>query len=154
MICSISETEMEVRMSEAETAPASGRRGKPWTGEEDRMLYDGFVAGESLDGLALLHKRGKGGIRSRLQKMRLIDRFGEVVDPPPPFKAPERKRAAKPEVAPVPPEDTTMRPVFSMTAPDGWQVEIHSNRSLDKGQAERLAWILRGAAKPPAPVSQ
>jgi hypothetical protein len=138
-------------MSEAEAVSVGGgRKGKPWTGEEDRQLYDGFVAGESLDGLAVLHKRGKGGIRSRLQKLRLIDRFGEIVDPPPPFAVPKRKRAAKPEIV----EDTTLRPVFSMTAPDGWQVEIQSNRSLDKGQAERLAWILRGAAKPPAPVSQ
>jgi hypothetical protein len=138
-------------MSEAETAPVVGRKGKPWTGEEDRLLYDGFVAGESLDGLAVLHQRGKGGIRSRLQKMRLIDRFGQIADPPPPFAVPERKRVVKSETPPV--EDTSLRPVFSMTAPDGWQVEIQSNRSLDKGQAERLAWILRGAAKPPAPPS-
>ncbi len=138
-------------MSEAETAPTVGRKGKPWTAEEDKLLYEGFVAGESLDGLAILHQRGKGGIRSRLQKMRLIDRFGQISDPPPPFAVPERKSAVKRQAPPA--EDPSLRPVFSMTAPDGWQVEIQSNRGLDKGRAERLAWILRGAAKPPAPPS-
>jgi hypothetical protein len=142
-------------MSDARTGPDKGRRGKPWTAEEDRLLYDRFVDRQTIDELVLLHQRGAGGIRSRLQKLRLVDRFGEAVVPTPPFRAPERKSPAKPAAAPVPGpvESAELRPVFSMTAPDGWQVEIQSNRALDKGQAERLAWILRGAAKPPAPIS-
>jgi hypothetical protein len=139
-------------MSDAEPVPVIERKGKPWTEEEDRLLYDRFIDRQTIESLVLMHQRTVGGIRSRLQKLRLIDRFGEVTDPPPRFWVRVRRRAAK---APAPAEaDDELRPVFSMTAPDGWQVEIQSNRVLDKGQAERLAWILRGAAKPPVPASQ
>jgi len=130
------------------------RKGKPWTAEEDRRLYDGFLAGETIDALVAAHGRGAGGIRSRLHRLGLVDRFGEIVDPPPAFKAPERKRAAKPEAAPAPVEERVMRQVFSMTAPDGWQVEIQSNHPLDKPLADRLAWIIRGAARPGGSASQ
>ena len=142
-------------MDDAETAPAGERKGKAWTEEEDRRLYDGFLAGQTLEALVSSHQRSGGGIRSRLQKLRLVDRFGEIVDPPPRFAVPKRKRAALPEAAPaVQPEDREMRPVFSMIAPDGWQVEIQSNLPLDKPLADRLAWIIRGAARPAGQASQ
>ena len=144
-------------MSDAETAPAGERKGKAWSEEEDRRLYDGFLAGMSIEALVSAHHRSGGGIRSRLQKLRLVDRFGEIVDPPPPFAAPERKRAAKPEAVTMSTPvdvDRTMRPVFAMTAPDGWQVEIQSNQPLDKPLADRLAWIIRGAARPAGSASQ
>lgn len=127
------------------------RQGKPWTEEEDTLLYDSFVAGQPLEVIAAVHQRGEGGIRSRLRLLGLIDRYGEVIDPPPPFVRPERKRA-------VPVKEKALvaagglKLAFAATTPDGWQIEIKSNRLLDRGLRERLDLMLQGALDTDAAV--
>lgn len=133
-------------MSEAETETVlPGRQGKPWTGEEDRLLYDSFVAGQPMTLIASVHQRGEGGIRSRLRLLGLIDRYGEIIDPAPPFAAQDRKRAVK-AAKDAPPPVPHLPRAFSALTPDGWEVEIRSNRVLDQALAERLGWMLRGAS--------
>lgn len=130
-------------MADEETTPVPERQGKSWTEEEDTLLYDSFVAGQPLEVIASVHQRGEGGIRSRLRLLGLIDRYGEVIDPPPPFAVPERKRngaAKEKSVAAV-----GLRLAFTVTTPDGWQVEIKSNRPLDRSLGERLGLMLEGA---------
>lgn len=132
-------------MEDSGTAALPGRRGKPWSEEEDRLLYDSFIAGQPLETLASVHQRGQGGIRSRLQRLRLIDQFGEIIDPPPPFSAPKPRRQKT-----VRAEEEVMKVAFAVTAPDGWQLEIRSNRALDRPLAERLDLMLKGVLDGPS----
>ena len=125
-------------MSETEEVSGPARQGKPWSEEEDRQLYASFVAGKPLELIVAAHERGKGGITSRLKRLGLIDRNGEIIDPPPPFDmpAPARPRAA-------------MDLAFAATTVDGWQVEIRSNRILERPLIERLSLMLQGAVAGP-----
>ena len=43
--------------------------GKPWTTAEDKQLTDAFDAQTSIPELATTHKRGVGGVQSRLTKL-------------------------------------------------------------------------------------
>ena len=125
-------------MAETPEAPLPARQGKPWSEEEDRQLYASFVAGKPLELIVTSHERKPGGIRSRLQRLGLIDRHGEIVDPPPPFGPQEpMKKASSLELA------------FAVTTADGWQVEIRSNRTLAKPLVERLNLMLQGAVAGP-----
>jgi len=130
-------------MADEQTAALPERQGKPWTEEEDTLLYDSFVAGQSCEVIAAAHQRGEGGIRSRLRLLGLIDRYGDIIDPPPPFTVPERKRAVPAKNRP--PAGGGLKLAFAVTTPDGWQVEIKSNRPLDRGLRERLDLMLQGA---------
>lgn len=125
-------------MSETNEAPGPARQGKPWSEEEDRQLYASFVAGKPLDLIVASHERGKGGITSRLKRLGLIDRNGEIVDPPPPFDIPEPAKSAP-----------AMDLAFAVTTVDGWQVEIRSNRTLERALIERLSLMLQGAVAGP-----
>jgi len=122
-------------MSETTEASTPARQGKPWSEEENRQLYASFVAGKPLDLIVASHERGKGGITSRLKRLGLIDRNGEIVDPPPPFE----NRASSMDLA------------FAVTTADGWQVEIRSNRMLVRPLVERLNLMLQGAVEGPSP---
>ena len=88
------------------------RRGLVWSVEEERRLYDAFRAGGALSDIATAHDRTRGGIRSHLQVMGLLDDDGVPVEPPPDFaptaaalkrigreKQIEEKRVAKRAVA-------------------------------------------------------
>lgn len=130
-------------MADEETTAMPERQGKPWTEEEDTLLYDSFVAGQNFEVIASVHQRGEGGIRSRLRLLGLVDRYGEVIDPPPPFTPPERKRNGTAKEKPI--AAVGLRLAFTVTTPDGWQVEIKSNRPLDRQLGERLGLMLEGA---------
>lgn len=119
-------------MSETGEVPGPARQGKPWSEEEDRQLYASFVAGKPLDLIVASHERGKGGITSRLRRLGLIDRNGAIVDPPPPF-----------DIAPA------MDLAFAAITVDGWQVEVRSNRTLERPLIERLNLMLQGAVSGP-----
>lgn len=43
--------------------------GKPWTGEEDKILVDAFDAKTTIPELCKAHQRGVGGIQNRLTKL-------------------------------------------------------------------------------------
>lgn len=134
-------------MSEnSEDAVPPPRQGKPWSEEEDRQLYASFVAGKPLDLIVASHERGKGGITSRLKRLGLIGRHGEIVDPPPPFSVPERRRAVPAE---MPEPASGLDLAFAVTTIDGWQVEIRSNRTLGHPLIERLNLMLQGAVGSP-----
>lgn len=51
------------------------RHGRPWTKEEDRQLAKAFKSGKSINLLANMHRRAEGGIRARLEKLGIIDKF-------------------------------------------------------------------------------
>ncbi len=51
------------------TAIAPANHGKPWTPDEDKKLADAFDAQITIPELAKAHKRGIGGIQSRLAKL-------------------------------------------------------------------------------------
>jgi hypothetical protein len=60
----------------AKPAPSNGtdanvpaNHGKPWTSAEDKKLADAFDAQTNITALAKAHKRGVGGIQSRLIKL-------------------------------------------------------------------------------------
>ena len=136
-------------MTETSEASPPARQGKPWSEEEDRQLYASFVAGKPLELIVASHERGQGGITSRLKRLGLIDRHGEIVDPPPSFTVPQRRRAAPAER----PESVKAAPAmdlaFAVTTVDGWQVEIRSNRTLGRPLIERLTMMLQGAVGGP-----
>lgn len=136
---------MEALMDDTEEAPRWERKGKPWLDEEDRQLYDSFVAGQALDAIALQHQRSGGGIRSRLRRLGLIDDYGVVVDPPPDFAPPERRRVPRPD------SGDGMKLIFSVTTGDGWQVQLKSNRTFDEPLVDRLASMLKGTIEDCAP---
>ena len=123
-----------------EETPGPARQGKPWSEEEERQLYASFVAGKPLDLICASHERSNGGIASRLRRLGLIDRNGEIIDPPPPFDIP----------IPAPPKSApAMNLAFAATTVDGWQVEIRSNRTLERPLIERLSLMLQGAVAGP-----
>lgn len=125
-------------MSESNEVSGPARQGKPWTEEEDRQLYASFVAGKPMELIVAAHERGKGGITSRLKRLGLIDRHGEVIDPPPPFELPAPAKAPPP-----------MDLAFAVTTGDGWQVDIRSNRALERPLIERLSLMLQGSVAGP-----
>ena len=45
-----------------------GRQGSSWCQEEDRRVYDAFVAGRDIEMSAKAHGRTEGAIRSRLKE--------------------------------------------------------------------------------------
>jgi hypothetical protein len=58
------------------------RSGKPWTEEEDGQLREAFLLDSNIkiSQLARAHERTDGAIRSRLQKLGLLDPFGNRTD--------------------------------------------------------------------------
>lgn len=97
--------------------------------------------------MASLHQRSAGGIRARLLRLGLIDENGEIVELPPPFAVPERRRSGAVMGQGAADNKPTMRRIFAVTAADGWRIEIKSNRPLNKSMVERLALMLqRGIA--------
>lgn len=136
-------------MSGTPEIPVPARQGKPWSEEEDRQLYASFVAGKPLELIVASHERAKGGITSRLKRLGLIDRHGEIIDPPPAFKLPERKRVTPAEALRALQSDTLLDLAFAVTTVDGWQVEIRSNRMLERPLIERLSLMLQGAVAGP-----
>jgi hypothetical protein len=133
-------------MTDAQTNPSlPTRQGQAWTHQEDRQLYDGFAAGQAIDAMASLHQRSAGGIRARLRRLGLIDETGEVVEPPPPFAVPERRRSTATEGQETAEGKQSMRLIFAATAADGWRIEIKSNRQLNQSMVERLTLMLKGS---------
>ncbi len=53
--------------------PNLGRRGAPWTPDEEDQLRRRFLAGETLLEMAIGHERGVHGIIGRLQRMHLVE---------------------------------------------------------------------------------
>ncbi len=135
-------------MTDTPEAPPAPRQGKPWSEEEDRQLYASFIAGKPLELIVASHERAAGGITSRLKRLGLLGRKGEIIDPPPPFTLPQRRAAAS-----VTPEAVkkaaAMDVAFAVTSVDGWKVEIRSNRTLEKPLIERLVVMLEGAVGGP-----
>ncbi len=64
------------------TARTPLNHGKPWTPAEDTKLVDAFDAHTSIPQLAKTHKRGIGGIQSRLTKLGKLTK-GEYKTYPP-----------------------------------------------------------------------
>jgi hypothetical protein len=67
------------------------RHGHFWFLEEERRLYDGFIAGEPLDSLAQTFGRRESSLVKRLRKLGVIDEDGNRVQPIPDF-APRSRR--------------------------------------------------------------
>ena len=53
--------------------------GKPWNDEEDQELKNAFVGNVEVAEIANIHQRTTGAIRSRLQKLGLMDENGNKV---------------------------------------------------------------------------
>jgi hypothetical protein len=111
---------------------------------EDRQLYDGFLAGQPINTIASVHQRSAGGIHSRLRRLGLIDENGEVVEPPPSFAVPERRRSSAIAGKTAAGSKSIMHLIFAATLADGWRIEIKSNRPLTKSMVERLTLMLQG----------
>lgn len=87
-------------MSETTIPDKPHRHGLAWSEGEERRLYDGFVAGHSMAAMAEAHDRTRGGIRSHLKLLGLIDDEGVTVLPTPayaPTPAAEKRTAQKAE---------------------------------------------------------
>lgn len=71
-------TEALRKIKDKNAPPVKGleNKGKPWSEDEDDKLKDAFLEGSSIEKLAKIHLRTEGSIRSRLEKHRFIDRFG------------------------------------------------------------------------------
>lgn len=136
-------------MTETPDVPTATRLGKPWSEEEDRQLFASFVAGKPLDLIIASHERARGGVTARLKRLGLIGRNGEIIDPPPPFAIPERRRAAPAEGQDVAQKALSMDLAFAVTTVDGWRLEIRSNRMLARPMVERLVTMLEGAVGGP-----
>jgi hypothetical protein len=124
--------------------PLPARQGQAWTNEEDRQLYDGFLAGQPINAIVSVHQRSAGGIGARLRRLGLIGENGEVVEPPPPFAVPERRRSRGMDGHSAGDNKQTIRRIFTVTTADGWHIEIKSNRPLNKSMVERLTLMLQG----------
>ena len=122
--------------------PPAARQGQAWTELEDRRLYDSFLAAQPCDAMAAAHQRSTGGIRARLRRLGLIDENGEVIEPPPPFAVPARRRSNAVEDLGADDDRQPMRLVFALVADDGWRIEIKSNRPFNKAMVERLSLML------------
>jgi hypothetical protein len=119
------------------------RRGQAWSEEEDRQLYEGFLAGHAMDRMASAHQRSIGGIAARLRRLGLIDANGEIVEPPPPFAVPAPRRSKPKESRSAGADGGALSLIFAMAAADGWRVEVRSNRPLNKPMVERLTLMLQ-----------
>ena len=64
-----SPTPAKPAQSNGTTTNAPANHGKPWTPAEDKKLADAFDAQTTIPQLAKAHKRGVGGIQSRLTKL-------------------------------------------------------------------------------------
>ncbi len=125
-------------------AAAHPRQGKAWSAGEDRQLYDSFVDGQPINGLAAVHGRSAGGIRSRLGRLGLIDQNGDVVEPAPPFATVGRAPPTSSADPVTTSEQDAVRSVFAIRTSDGWVVEIKSNQPLSRPMVERLTSMLQG----------
>ena len=69
------------KVKDKNAPPVKGleNRGKPWDEVEDEKLKDAFLEGKTIDELAITHQRTAGSIRSRLEKNRFIDKFGNRI---------------------------------------------------------------------------
>lgn len=65
------------KLSPDKSAPANSHQ--PWSDSLDNELTDKFLQGLSIEELAVFFQRTKGGIRARLEKLRLIDRYGKRI---------------------------------------------------------------------------
>ena len=66
-------------------SPSEGRErslpdnaGKPWNGEEDRLLVEAFDSGASLKQMTVKHCRTEGAIASRLVKLGKVSERSEI----------------------------------------------------------------------------
>jgi hypothetical protein len=66
--------------------------GKPWTMDDERYLYNLYLANPDLQKIAEIMERRLGGIKARLQRLGLLDRSGQKVDPVPEFKSYSRRK--------------------------------------------------------------
>src|SRR5438552_3982074 len=132
-------------MTDTQTEPPlPARQGQAWSSEEDRQLYDSFLAGHPINMMVSVHQRSAGGIGARLRRLGLIDENGEVVEPAPPFAVPERRRSRAMDRHGAADNKPSMRLVFAVTAADGWRIEVKSNRPLNKALVELLTLMLQG----------
>ena len=122
---------------ELPSASPRDRQGLPWSEKEERHLYDGFLSGQTIDAMAALHRRGEGGIRSRLRLLGLIDENGNAIDPPPAFEASKSRRAARQEVL-----ASSGSWTFKAKLEDGSRVELKSNRPITKALVEQLVAVV------------
>ena len=67
--------------TDAPQKPAPENAGRPWSQEEDSRLGQAYDSGKSVEELALVHKRSKWAIESRLARM------GKIPEPPSRFPA-------------------------------------------------------------------
>lgn len=58
-------------LADRRLAAGASRWGKLWTEEEDAQLREEHASGMNLDGMAEVHDRNVGGIRSRLIRLGL-----------------------------------------------------------------------------------
>lgn len=80
----------EIESSVESDAPPPNH-GKPWTMKEERYLYDLFMSNLDLHDIAEAMERRVGGIKARLQRLGLLDRHGDKVEPVPEFKSYSRR---------------------------------------------------------------
>jgi Fe2+ transport system protein FeoA len=122
--------------------PERARQGAPWLPDEDRQLYNAFVAGHTAAEAAVAHQRSDGAIRSRLRRLGLVDENGLTIEPTPPFSPPVSARAQATPAKKAGNKDPALKQVFAVTTAEGWRVEIKSNLPLTRELIDRLAAML------------
>ena len=76
-------------LSDKETSQGrqkKAREGKAWSVDEERQLYDSFSQQSDIRNLSIQHARTRGGIRSRLKVLGLLNETEQVVRPKPAFR--------------------------------------------------------------------
>ena len=78
--------EFSDRKEASQSCERESRKGKPWSVDEERRLYNGFSQQSDIRNLSVQHARAEGGIRSRLKILGLLNETEQVVRPKPAFR--------------------------------------------------------------------
>ncbi|MDD2878358.1 MAG: hypothetical protein PHT60_13900 [Acidiphilium sp.] len=69
--------------------------GQRWSEADDRIIYAGFLMGQTYKALGLKCGRSVAGVRKRLMRLGLIDDTGRRVIEPPDFEASQAQRRVR-----------------------------------------------------------
>jgi hypothetical protein len=139
----------------------SERHGQAWNADEERRLYDAFVAGVPIKECVEQHQRSSGGIRAALKRLGLIDENGGTVSPTPAF-TPSSAALKRQQKAASKPALTVRKTPEELTEPElneGFRNAIRLMEDTDKhlfitgkagtGKSTLLAYFCRTTRKNP-----
>jgi DNA replication protein DnaC len=137
-------------------------QGKAWSIEEEQRLYDAFCSGVTIQACMNAHGRTRGGIRSRLRQLGLIDIDDNIIMPRPVFaaSASSQKRSLKAASKPKrkfvrKPEDKSFSPELNERFKDALRLMEESDHNLfitgkaGTGKSTLLSYFCRTTAKQP-----